>query len=138
MSQLGKYKTKRFYLPTTKHLPEAEQDWVELRSTITAADVIAMNLRGDSVQEQTAEGLSRTITDWSFTEPDGSKSPIDYEHVCMLEQADFDFIKVLDKENIEGSQEGLSVDEKKTSSDTLEADKPSPTTQIPVSSPPSM
>jgi hypothetical protein len=134
MSQLGTYKSKRFTLPSSKHLPEAEQDWVELRSVVFARDLEVM-YEYDTITEQVAAGLSATILDWSFTEADGSKAAITYDNILRMDATDFNYLKDISRDQIEEAQGGLSAEEKKTSTASTEAVTPNLT---PDYSPPVM
>lgn len=94
MPQFKKTSNKqKFWLPSTKDLPEADRAWVELElGDITAGDVVEAAEDDASNAQIGLNMLASRITDWNFTDESGNKVPIDVEHCALLDIADFSFL----------------------------------------------
>jgi hypothetical protein len=102
---------ERVYLPSTKHLPEEEQAFVDIESgKMTTGDVIGVDPTSGEV-EVGVRMLVNRIKGWNFTDSEGKELEINFENVQLLEIEDFSFLA--EKLNL-GAVEGLSEIEKKT------------------------
>lgn len=84
---------QRIYLPSTKHLPEAEQAFV---------DMDVRPLQTGSLEQMSAEGsmlsfnleiVTSRIKGWNFTDENGADLPVAIETVKLLDVEDFNALK---------------------------------------------
>lgn len=95
---------KRFYLPSTKALPQEEQAYVDLdASPIITGDLLDMDDKGGAVK-MGADLLASRIKAWNFTEEDGTTPvAISVDAVCRMELSDFSYLSdQIDSKGLEG------------------------------------
>ncbi len=111
MPQLQAAKLERYYLPSTKELPESEQAFVDMEiGKLTAGDVIGIDPKA-SETESAIRMLTNRIKGWNFTDTEGQELEINFENVSKLDMDDFSFLA--EKISFD-SVESLPVDQKKT------------------------
>lgn len=114
MGVLKQYEPKiqRVYMPSTKHLPVEEQDWVDLDiSELRAADI--SSIEGKS-RDMTLNMIAARIQDWSYTTEDGSaKAAITAANLGQFPFVDFQALSETVDNNAVVT-EGLSDDQKKS------------------------
>ena len=121
---------KQIILPSTKDLPAEEQAWVVLdTSPTTAADTLDIT-EGMGMMRILITLLTNRITEWNYTDENGTPVPITFDNVCKLEIDDLKYLANTLPED--DNSRDLTEEQKKTSLDTSEQ---SPTTknQIQVS-----
>ncbi len=103
---------KRFFLPSTKNLPEAEQAYVDLNiGKLTTGDLAGVDDDGGKV-EMTAAVLAGRIQGWNFTEEDGvTPMPVTLKAIMMFNIDDFIYLNSQFENVIEN---GLSTAQKKS------------------------
>lgn len=101
---------KRFYLPSTKSLPQEEQAYVDLEiGTLVAEDLVGADEQEGKVRMASAVLASR-IKSWNYTEEDGATLiPITPEAVRRLEIEDYSYLQA----QFDAKIEGLTADQKK-------------------------
>lgn len=125
--------TTRVYLPSTYHEQnEDDRAWVEMRTKVYLGDTLAVTNIQDSLESNLAS-LTRLITAWNYTDEDGRPFPVTTENMQKLEKSDYEFLDRWIGENLQSHPEGLSAEEKKTSSATS---IPVSTDEAPPSTPP--
>lgn len=84
---------KRFMLPTTKHLPEAEQAWADLNvGKLITDDLAGADAEGGMIRMSAAVLASR-IKGWNFTTEDGvTPVPVTPQTVRLLDWEDFQYL----------------------------------------------
>lgn len=104
-------KIERFYLPSTKHLPEAEQAFVDLDiGELKTGDMIGVDPTAGEV-EIGIRMLAARIKGWNFTDANGTDLEVNFENVQRLSMDDFTFLA--DKIP-QGNTAPLTITEKKT------------------------
>lgn len=94
MPQLKQLETKpqKFVLPSTAELPEADQAWVVLDvSPILTGDMIGMENIGGQIEISLSVLLNK-ITDWNYTEADGTTTPITLDNLKRLDVGDYMYL----------------------------------------------
>lgn len=85
-------KLERFYLPSTKELPEGDQAFVDMETgKLTTQDVIGIDPKSPEMEIGVVMLVSR-IKGWNFTDEKGETLPITVETVQMLDIEDFAFL----------------------------------------------
>lgn len=103
-------KLERFYLPSTKNLPQEEQAFVDMEvGKLTTADIVAIDPKAPEVQIGVMM-LTTRIKGWNFTDSEGKELPIVFDTVKMLDVEDFGFLA----EKIPADFKTLDPTEKKT------------------------
>lgn len=106
----NKSKIDRFFLPSTKDLPEAEQAFVDMEvGPITTGDIVGVDPKAGEV-EIGVRMLAARIKGWNFTDEAGADVEVTFENVSKLDMEDFSFLAG----KLPQSVEGLSTPEKKT------------------------
>ena len=104
-------KLERYYLPSTKELPEDQQAFVDMEvGKLTAGDIIGIDPKA-SETESAIRMLSNRIKGWNLTDAAGEELEINFDNVCKLDMDDFTFLA--DKISFD-SVSGLDTAEKKT------------------------
>lgn len=111
MPQLQPSKLERYYLPSSKELPEAEQAFVDMEvGKLTAGDIIGVDPKA-SETESAIRMLANRIKGWNFTDSEGQELEINFENVSKLDMDDFTFLaEKIDFDTVSG----LDTAEKKT------------------------
>ena len=139
-------KTVKLWLPSTKNEPnEADRGWVKVRSKLLGGDLVDI----DGIDGNAKKGLfalTRIIQEWNLTDDEAGQHVADIteDNLRELSDDDFNYLSEWVMENIIKSREGVSDDEKKTSSSTLAqpstetpqtdpSPQPSQATSIPIS-----
>jgi hypothetical protein len=106
----NKSKIERYYLPSTKSLPQEDQAFVDMEiGPLTAADIIGIDPQA-SEAESAIKMLVARIKGWNFTDAEGGEVEINFETVKQLDMEDFAFLAG----QIPNNLEGISTPEKKT------------------------
>lgn len=109
---------QKIFLPSTENeVNEADRAWVVIKSKMQVKDMAGM-FDTEGALNQTANALAAIIEDWNFTDEAGNKEPINSETVLLLDMGDFGFIMDKMAPIFSKIQNGLSVEEKKTSIST--------------------
>ena len=116
MPVLGHKDIQRHVLPSTKHLPEDQQGWVEIDPNITA-DVLVATEHVGSNTKRTIAMLAKAIVNWNYTDEDGNTAKIDNTSVGQLPIKDVKYLEDLVLKAVE-DERGLDNEEKKDSSAT--------------------
>ena len=105
---------KRLVLPSTKHLPEEEQAWIEMDvSPRKAGDYLFAN--SPIAGEITFAIILSRIKDWNYTELNGDPVPVTIDAIKLLDAEDFRFLQ---DQIIADEDRRMSAEEKKDLSDT--------------------
>lgn len=106
---------QRLELPSTANKEDVDRAWVVMDvSTPTGRDLLSVDANETSGQT-TVRGLAARIKEWNYTDENGTTMPINYNTVQLLEVED---IKFLNAQIKDASEDNLTTEEKKTSSDT--------------------
>jgi hypothetical protein len=105
-----KSKIERLYLPSTKHLPEDQQAFVDMETgPMTTGDIIDVDPKAGEVEIGVRMLVSR-VKGWNFTNAEGSELEISFESLQLLDMEDFAFLAA----KIPQNTEALTAQEKKT------------------------
>ena len=105
-----KSKIERFYLPSTKDLPEDQKAFVDMETgKLTAGDIVGVDVKAGEV-EIGVRMLASRIKGWNFTDEQGNPLEVNFETVQLIDMEDFAFLA----QKIPQDLEKLSVPEKKT------------------------
>ena len=103
-------KIERFYLPSTKALPETEQAFVDMEvGPMTTGDIIGINAKAGEV-EMGVRMLTARIKGWNIQDAAGNDLEIDFDNVCKLPIEDFTYLA----DKLPQDVEPLGEAEKKT------------------------
>lgn len=85
-------KIERFYLPSTKDLPEAEQAFVDMDTgELKTGDMIGVDPSAGEV-EIGIRMLTARIKGWNFTDANGTDLEVNFDNVQKLSMDDFTFL----------------------------------------------
>lgn len=100
---------KRFVLPSTKDLPEADQAWVDLDiAKVIASDMVGMDGANGRI-EASLELLLGRIRGWNFTDATGASLPITVDNLKLIDALDYIYLT-----GQIGKPSGLPTEEKKS------------------------
>lgn len=119
MPVLQKSATTKIVLPTTEKLPEAEQAWVKVKNNLSLEDIIPTT-QGDTELDKAINGVANFISEWNYTNPDGSPIEITADSIKLIDWSDFTFIRDLFYVRVGIMKQGVSSEEKKTSTESSE------------------
>lgn len=108
-------KVNRYILPSTKHLPEEQREWVDMDvSKSNTTDIEHMGSQVTEVQAMLHTLVNR-IKAWSYTDVQGQACEINYDTMRLIQTEDFVYLgNVLKEEAGLGRKAaGLSEAEKK-------------------------
>jgi len=103
---------KKFFLPSTKDLPETDENkaWVVMDiSSLKAGDMMGVGSKSGEA-EIALVLLHHRIKDWNYTDESGAKLPINSDTVRLLDMDDFTYLS----DQLDMSVDSLSDTEKKT------------------------
>lgn len=106
-----KSELKRIYLPSTSHLPEDQQAFIDLEvGKMTTGDIVGIDTSASEVEMGVIMLVNR-IKGWNFTDSNGNELEINLKNVQLLDVQDF--TRLSEELNL-GGLESLSETEKKT------------------------
>ncbi len=118
MPRFSKQNLVRLVLPSTAHLPEEQQAVVYVNSRLSIGDLMSIN-QADTDEQRGYVMLAAVIKDWNNTVSNDSSEKLAINADTIreeIDQNDFMFLSEWVNEHITKSLNGLTTEQKKTSS----------------------